>query len=866
MLLPPTTATLLNRRPRARAELVLGLVLAGLAGCASAPSQPSDATAVEAADDAPFEVRLWRAGRAHSPALPGPRRAELEQERARALADLGAPLSRSEEARLLAWLRSADTPDELWSAAAYVLGELEYYDLAGELVPALAPSASPARGVAARAALHRLYGRWFLQSEQVEPYLASVRAGEGTRLMRASTAREEERSRARLFEALEHDPRTAVSWLSDPDPKVRSGAARIVAREFTRPDGAGEALLTELLARLEHEHEPTAFHEELAALLAPLERADDTSSAARRLRALLVELVSAPPDPRGPSLAAGAARLTWRTEGERDEQHLLTVVGALGARLEELVQLDRLRGASDPDALVTVLDALHELGAEAGAAGLQAELRAGSARTGVLAVLLDAGQDESVRAVAATAFGGLARAEDAQLFARLLSEDGPPVAVQHALLGALRELLPELGSEPAARTQLVESLARCSGAANPDLRRKALGLCREPALAAEFSALDPAFLVANLARETDLANAREFLRLLAQLARPEDLGALLSLPQIGLLAGDPATLAELVPVLERASLGTPRDALRAAAVLASEGGEETRLARLRQALGLIARLDELSAIDLEPREHRAVCAWVWRLEQAGVPPREATARGSSFAQRVLEVHLVRGERDPDAPGESLSPAERAHLAARLAADLFLAGVGRGTKAQVEALFERALELAPLEGPGLLVLRDRARFRAASSERLRALADYRRLLDSGPAAEALLGIPDLRAAIELLGRLDEAGLPGASTSAGEAFELFERLVQREAWRAEPAAVRMQDLRAWGQAGLESRDSLRLVRIEAALADLPLTQVEAPGTGSSAPLWFGLTRESAWFQELLDLRSRVRLTLRALETRG
>lgn len=856
--------------PGTRAALAAGLaalaLLPGLAACAGPSSAPGAPAGEVARAGEPFEVRLWRAGRTVSPALPAGRRAELEEERRRALAALDAGLSRAEEARLVAWLRASDTPDELWSAAATVVGELERYALAGELVSALGPSAPPARGVAARAALHRLYGHWFAQPDEVAPYLASVREGEGTRLLRESAAREEERSRTRLFEALAHDPRAAAGWLADPDPRVRSGAARLVAREFTRPEGAGEALFDELFARLEHEHEPEAFHEELMALVAPLERADAAQPAGRRLRALLVGLLAAPADARGPSLASGAARLAWRSEGPRDGEHLLTVVAALGTRLEELVARDRLRGAGDPDALVAVLDALHELGAEASGAGLAVELRAGPAREGVLAVLLDPAQDEAVRAVAAATLGGLARAEDAALFARLLADDGPPVSVRHALLGALRELLPELARDAGARALVIDALARCAGAADPDLRRRALGLCLEPALSDALATLDPDFLVASLARESDSGNAREFLRLLARLERAPDLGALLSLPSFGALAGEPSTLPELVAVLERTAAGSARDAMRAATRLANEGGDETRLARLRQALGLVARLDDLSAIDLEPREHRAVCAWVWRLAEAGIPPREATARGSAFAQRVLEVHLVRGERDPESAGESLAPAERAHLAARLAAELFLAGVGRGTKAQVEASFERALELAPADTAAFLVLRDRARFRAAASERLRALADYRRLLESGPEAEALLGITDLRAAIELLGRLDEAGLPGPSTSAGEAFELLERLVQREAWRAEPAAVRMQDLRAWVQAGLEARDPVRLARVEAALSDLPLTQVEVPAEAGAAPLWFGLTREAPWFQELLDLRARVRLTLRELEARG
>ena len=30
----------------------------------------------------------------------------------------------------------------------------------------------------------------------------------------------------------------------------------------------------------------------------------------------------------------------------------------------------------------------------------------------------------------------------------------------------------------------------------------------------------------------------------------------------------------------------------------------------------------------------------------------------------------------------------------------------------------------------------------------------------------------------------------------------------------------------------------------------------------PLWYGLIREPAWFQELLDLRTRLRIALREL----
>jgi hypothetical protein len=56
------------------------------------------------------------------------------------------------------------------------------------------------------------------------------------------------------------------------------------------------------------------------------------------------------------------------------------------------------------------------------------------------------------------------------------------------------------------------------------------------------------------------------------------------------------------------------------------------------------------------------------------------------------------------------------------------------------------------------------------------------------------------------------------------------------------------------------------MERTLADLPLTQVEAQGEVEPVPVWSGLTREGDWFQELLDLRARVRIGLRDLEAQG
>jgi len=304
----------------------------------------------------------------------------------------------------------------------------------------------------------------------------------------------------------------------------------------------------------------------------------------------------------------------------------------------------------------------------------------------------------------------------------------------------------------------------------------------------------------------------------------------------------------------------------AASRLAEVRATETYLARFRHALSLVSQLDEGAAFELYPREHRAICAWLWRSYRAGTTLRDAVPSGLAFEQRVLDLHLPRAEQATPSPEEGLGAFELGHLTALLRADLLLGGLRRGSKPQVEAAFERAAELATSRELELLVLRDRARFRAAGNECVKAMSDYRRLFEAQGATDDLVGIPDLRTAIGLLGRLDEPAGPGRSSTACEACDLLGRLIRTPAWRAEPASVRMQDIRDLIRAGLDSKDAQRLLHIESSLASLPLTQIEVDSDLDPVPLWFGLIREPAWFQELLDLRARVRIGLRELGAQG
>jgi hypothetical protein len=434
------------------------------------------------------------------------------------------------------------------------------------------------------------------------------------------------------------------------------------------------------------------------------------------------------------------------------------------------------------------------------------------------------------------------------------------------VLGTLSAVLFDPAADPRRSEPWLAALTSQTQAADADLRRRALGLLADPRLEPMVARLDPGFLVERLRVEEGREARLELLGLLKRFARRGLLGALLDLEAFDALCAEPELLAALGEVLERLVQADPASGFAAAERLIAARAEDTRLARLRWALGFVAGLDERRAQALESAEHAAVLGWVWRAVDAGVVLREHVAGGEAFELRVLELHGPRAA--VEAPG-ALAAFEVALLQARLRADLFLGGSGpavRGSKSAVEEAFARAHASAQTEPERWRVLRDRARFRAAANEGVQAMSDFRRLLASGPEAETLLGIPDLRSAVALLDRLGELGGASGPASAAEACDLLRLLIEREAWRSEPASVRMQDLREWGRAALVAADEERLRVLERVLSDLPLTQLEAHSEGRASPLWQGLTREPSWFQELLDLRARVRLGLRELLARG
>src|SRR5262249_18837893 len=158
-----------------------------------------------------------------------------------------------------------------------------------------------------------------------------------------------------------HEPSAAAAWLSDPDPGVRSGAARVLGQGLARSGADTDATLELLVSHLEGEHEPEAFHEGLEACLPALERAAAAQRQALRLRGLLFDIARTEGDPRSLSAASALARLPWRKDGPRDPGHLLAGIDVLSGMLRGLVSAGRRRGISDPDSTVGVLAAMREL-------------------------------------------------------------------------------------------------------------------------------------------------------------------------------------------------------------------------------------------------------------------------------------------------------------------------------------------------------------------------------------------------------------------------------------------------------------------------------------------------------------------------
>ena len=825
---------------------------------------------------------LWRAGRGQLVGLPGARTTEREAERTAAMAELSAeiggsfPIAALWMGHLAGLLASPETDDELWCAAARVVGELRRYEHAPLVAAGLDGGLRPRRHAAAVRALHGLYGRWFRTGQEAEPFMASVAAGEGTRLLLEETFAREREANTHLLRTLGHEPSEAPQWLESPDPAVRAGAARIVANEAVAAEIlTPAAALDVLLPRLEIERDVLAYEATMEAVLGLVENAPPGDPEVVRLGGILAATVARAPDERSLSAARTTARLSWDMEPEPGVVGFLDAVGWVGEVLDALRAADTGRGASDPDAILGAMGALQVLCDRVEGDMTQVHLRRHDVRLPIFEILQDPRQALDVRVEAVGLLAHFTSEDDADLLNQVLSEIADTTVLAHALLGALPSILGGFDPEHPRTGEIMTTVAALSGSRDPDLRRRALSLLGSENLAPLTAALDPAnladILVRRLGAEEVPDLRQSILGLIRRFGGPAMLQPLLELENFDELAtGDLGGVAELSEALRTLADGRADETVAVATRLVDVVHDRTRLSRVQRALTLVAGLAEERASELTPAQNDLVGAWAWELHEAGVSIADALPEGGAFRRRMAEIHLVARSEEPHVNGAApLFPeAARQHLLG-----VYLGEEAAGVDpppdpAPAEAAFASALEQAvshPDPGFGHLVLRDRARFRAGRGDRLRALEDYRALVDTGA-----LALSDLRQAVAMIAAVAGAD-PAAQTSAApERCDLLDSLVGRPSWRSEPAAVRMEDLRQLAASTHVCPPAERPARLQALVArfaDLPAERPENGTPPENPPLWYGLGRDDASFAELVALRDAAQAALApAPETPG
>jgi len=796
---------------------------------------------------------LLRAGCAPLAGLPAQRNETRDALERQAVSDLERGLVDAVGVDLLAGrLRSVlskpvGVGDDLWCSAARAVGRAHltrYTTLLVEALPEGDPGESRsgtrpepavwARAAAAREALHELFGIWVPTRAAARMRIGALREFEVPAVYLSGLAEAEQRGRGFLRGWLSNEPGRATELLADPDPLDRAIAARTLGAAVLAGRVERGPVLTSLFARLAVEFDPRPHFELLDALAGILEHDPPTGPEVLRLRAHLASI-------HGGDRALGAARALARlpfsldpadreaSDAGMDLAGGLRLLDALLAGVTSAPDLD-------PDPVLECLFSLSALSDRAEGAGLGDVLRASPAHDSVLALLVgdhaDAERAPSrslpvdLANAAASTFAPFARPSDAGSVIAVLNDPRTAASLAHALLGVLRRVLFAIdpvadardGKGPVVRA-ILEEVARLSGSASPDLRRRALDLFAEERLDPTLAALRPGFFdfLAERFRSEQVPDLRRRLvTLLTRRARPALLPSLLSAPAFEELAADGSSVLDLTSLCLALAQGRAGPTLAAARRIASSGSGQGAFLRLRQALRLASSLPPAEARRLPPADHRLVCLWAWCLHLGGDPllelSRSPDASGeipASFLARLLELHLPACTAAP--PGAAaFSPALAASLRAVLLAKLALVPGGdesprpqgsdggtqdpataaptlrRPTTAEVETAFAEALTAAAtLRDLGSLLHRDRARFRAALGDRAGALADYRPLADAGA-----LELPDLRRALALLDPPAEGPIP--ASLADELFRRTRAIVTSSTWQLEPKPLRLADL--------------------------------------------------------------------------
>ncbi len=815
-----------------------------------------------------LRVLLLRAGREVPATVTAARRTDRLQERERSLAWLRERLD-SDPAAAAAWAEEVEARLEdsahapLWIATVRTLGRLGDASRAPRIAAAL-DGADPQLAHAARLALHDLFLRWFVTAEEFRAFWPEAQGTCGDSVFMETARAKEREAREALVQLLRYEPRRARELVRGPDPRLRAAAAAALGRA----EGAeAEAAVEALFALLETEPSGEAFQAGLEALLARLSGATPDAPEVRRLRSLLVSRLRAAELELQAPLADGLRRIAWSEQG-LGEDGLFVGIDALAGQLRRLLERDRL---TDRDTLNASLGALLGLSRRAGEAGLELAPRLAGLEPALLDRVEDAGEDPAVRSAAVQLLPLLANGATIERLARSLAAPGLPASLGYSLLGALATLAAGLPPDDPATRRALETLLDQLDAPDEVLRQRSLAELRSPRLASLVALADPGAFVDALAVETQPDLQAQLLGLVSSHGGAPEAERLVGLERFDAVArSGPGAPGRLAQTLARLAGEDAALLVRCFQRLLDVDDAGTRVLRLREALGAVARLSPESLAALDDAAHRAVVAWATELRAAS----GSVPGGRDFLERLVEVHL------PGCGGAAVvgEAARLEHVRALLLSDLSgLEGAAVEASA-VTTAFAEAERLAGEAGDGrlrALVLRDRARFHVARGETGAALEDYRALfaaqLPPGAGGPGVLELADLRGGGALL--VEAATAEGAEPTVAaarlaEALQVSLALVRDASWGLEPAAVRLKDLR---DLTARAAGCGELVVVEEAAQLLTGLPELLPGDGAeptpppAAPegaVWAGLLGEPVTHAELLALRDALAARAAAL----
>ncbi|MCH2106274.1 MAG: hypothetical protein MK291_06500, partial [Planctomycetes bacterium] len=514
------------------------------------------------------------------------------------------------------------------------------------------------------------------------------------------------------------------------------------------------------------------------------------------------------------------------------------------------------------DALASALRSLEVFFERRPAESDRAELR-----DLLLELIEDGERDPDLRAGAVRVVASAGRAEDLPRLGAALQ--GAPTSVAYELIATITRLAEGVETSTESAIAARDALVGMLSLGEASLRRRALAMLATEPLAPLAETTDAGLFLAVLERDLSSEESTTLLELLARRSDPAlvpllfDHGAFARLAAANsgvstvltetlgrLAAGD----GPLTHEVARRLLETPLSA-EDGDLAASEGVQ-----RLRNALALLALLEDSAARSLSPAQHADVVRWAMELREAAGTLAGVTTEAvpTAFLLRLTELHLP--VCDPDS-----EIGYWAYPTALLNADLFAALRLERTEAQWEMIsirtrahFERAKIYAQSETGDLVdeleVARDLARFYVLIQEDRGALREYRQIVEQESGAgltadTSVLELSDLRAAAGLAAA--EVISPDEAAPTPSAFELTRTLVERDFWMSEPAGVRLGDLTALVERG-------RGVEANVATLRLLFEELPAPGVDPADAvfpedvLWAGIESDPEGLMELRRLQ--------------